>query len=401
MNTPLKGIVVIELGGLAPVPFCGMILKDFGARVIRVDRMVGGVVSFSETDQLDRGKESIAIDVKSSVGKELLISIIEKADVLLDPFRPGVLEKLGLGPQILQQRNPRLVVARLTGFGQSGPYSKMAGHDINYIALSGSLSLFSGSNNNNNNTADSPPSFPVNLLGDFAGGGQACAMGILLALIERNSTGKGTVIDCSMVDNVAYLSSFVYNLKNKGMFWTSTRGKNMLDGGCHYYQVYRTKDNKFISVGCLEPQFYKQLLKGLDLDTKIDLPDQHDESEWPSMIKLFQEIFLNKTRDEWESVFINSDACVAPVLELEELNTHPHCKSRNLIISDAQGNQSITRPFIAPNTSFVALSPISKPGSNTLSIIQEFTNYTQSQIRDLEINGIIPTPTTTTLVSKL
>ncbi|KAF2078108.1 hypothetical protein CYY_000579 [Polysphondylium violaceum] len=400
MYTPLKGVVVIEMGGLAPVPFCGMVLRDFGARVIRVDRMVEGVVSYSVTDQLDRGKESIALDLKRQQGKELLLGLVDKADVLLDPFRPGVLEKLGLAPSVLQQRNPRLIIARLTGYGQldsKNPYAKMAGHDINYISLSGSLGLFGGGGNG---TLSSPPSFPVNLLGDFAGGGQACAMGILLALLERSSTGKGRVIDCAMVDNAAYLTSFVYNLKKRNMFWTSSRGSNMLDGGAHFYQVYQTKDDKFVSVGCLEPQFYKQLLEGLKLDAG-SLPDQNDASEWPAMIKLFQGIFKTKTRDEWESVFINTDACVTPVLELEELSTHPYCKSRNLIVTDSLGNQSITRPFSSAPNSFTPPPPISTPGSDTIPVLQEFCCLSSTQISDLASHHIIPLENNTRLHAKL
>ncbi|GAM23753.1 hypothetical protein SAMD00019534_069280, partial [Acytostelium subglobosum LB1] len=320
---PLDGVIVLEMAGLAPVPYCGMILADFGATVIRVDRVVNGEAVATPFDHLTRGKQSIAIDLKSAQGRELLATLAQRADVLIDSFRPGVMEKLGLGPQQLMINAPRLIYARLTGFGQTGPYSKMAGHDINYIALSGALSLLGRHNEN--------PLFPSNYLGDFAAGSLLCALGIVLALVERSSSGRGKLIDASMMDGAAYLSTFMWQLKKKGGMWDGERGTNMLDSGAHYYEVYKTRDGRYMSVGAIEPQFYECLIKGLGLDGRTDLPEQNDQAEWPRMKKLLQEIFMTKTRDEWESVFFGTDACVAPVLELEELPSHPQSKARSLM----------------------------------------------------------------------
>src|SRR5215469_14929231 len=261
----LEGIRVIEMAGLAPAPFCGMILADFGADVVRVDRIGAGSV-----DQLARGKRSVAVNLKSPEGVETVLRLAERADVLLEPYRPGVMERLGLGPEVACGRNTRLVYARLTGFGQDGPYANMAGHDINYIAISGALSLLG--------RKGEKPLAPVNLLGDFAGGGMLCALGILLALLERNTSGRGQIVDAAMVDGAAYLSTFVYKFRNNGM-WRDERGTNMLDSGAPFYDTYQTKDGRYMSVGAIEPQFYAALLKGLGLDAAT-MPHQMDQLKW-------------------------------------------------------------------------------------------------------------------------
>ena len=249
----LQGIRVVEMAGLAPAPYCGLILADFGAEVVRVDRVGAGSM-----DQLARGKRSVAVNLKSPEGVETVLRLMETADVLLEPYRPGVMERLGLGPDVACARNPRLVYARLTGFGQDGPYAPMAGHDINYIAISGALSLLG--------RKGEKPLAPVNLLGDFAGGGMLCALGICLALLERTHSGKGQVVDTAMVDGAAYLATFVYKFRNSGM-WRDERGTNMLDSAAPFYDTYRTKDGEFMSVGAIEPQFYAALLKGCLLYT--------------------------------------------------------------------------------------------------------------------------------------
>ena len=301
----LQGIRVVEMAGLAPAPYCGMILADFGADVVRVDRVGAGSM-----DQLARGKRSVAVNLKSPEGVETVLRLVEKADVLLEPYRPGVMERLGLGPDVACARNPRLVYARLTGFGQDGPYADMAGHDINYIAISGALSLLG--------RKGEKPLAPINLLGDFAGGGMLCALGIALALLERAHSGKGQVVDAAMVDGAAYLSTFVYKFRNAGM-WSDERGTNMLDGGAPFYDTYRTKDGQYMSVGAIEPQFYAALLKGLGLDA-----GDHAASAGPVAVARrprtrFAEIFASKTRDEWCAIFDGTDACVAPVLGLGEV----------------------------------------------------------------------------------
>src|SRR5215468_524844 len=280
----LEGIRVVEMAGLAPAPFCGLILADFGADVVRVDRVGAGSV-----DQLARGKRSVAVNLKSPEGVATVLRLIERADVLLEPYRPGVMERLGLGPEVACARNPRLVYARLTGFGQDGPYANMAGHDINYIAISGALSLLG--------RKGEKPLAPVNLLGDFAGGGMLCALGIALALLERGRSGKGQVVDAAMADGSAYLSTFVYKFRNAG-FWRDERGTNLLDGGAPFYETYRTKDGQYMSVGAIEPQFYAALLQGLGLDPAA-MPQQMDQASWAATAARFTEIFASKTRDEW------------------------------------------------------------------------------------------------------
>ncbi|KAI8850308.1 CoA-transferase family III domain-containing protein [Chytridium lagenaria] len=300
---PLAGIKVLELAGLAPAPFAGMMLADFGADVIRVDR-----IASSTTDVLGRGKRSISLNLKSEEGRETLKKMMAQADVVIDPFRPGVLEKLGLGPDTILKLNPKCVFARLTGFGQYGDFANMAGHDINYIAISGALSAIGRAGEN--------PMFPANLLGDFAGGGMLCVVGILISLIERQRSGLGQVVDAAMVDGSNYLSAFIIKMRHLGL-WNAPRGKNVLDSGAPFYETYRTKDGKFLAVGSIEPQFYKVLLKGLNVD-KSELPDQLDTDSFDQVKAKFTEIFLTKTRDEWTKIFNKTDACVTPILEWDE-----------------------------------------------------------------------------------
>ncbi|KAJ3131663.1 hypothetical protein HK101_004688 [Irineochytrium annulatum] len=306
-----------------------MILADFGADVIRVDR-----IAESTTDVLGRGKRSVALDLKSPSGLAVLLALASKCDVLIDPFRPGVLEKMGLGPDVVLKANPRCIFARLTGFGQKGPYARMAGHDINYIAISGALAAIGRAGEN--------PIFPANILGDFAGGGMLCVMGILLALFERNKSGLGQVIDSAMVDGASYLSTFIMKMRQRGV-WNAPRGENMLDTGAHFYETYRTKDGKFMSVGSIEPQFYKLLINGLGLDPST-LPHQMDPNAWPEMKTKFRDVFLTKTRDEWVTIFDGTDACVAPVLEWDELMTIAHNRDRGLLVKDAESGDFEPRP---------------------------------------------------------
>jgi alpha-methylacyl-CoA racemase len=329
----LEGIRVIEMAGLAPAPFCGMVLADFGADVVRVDRRGAGSM-----DLLARGKRSVAVDLKRPEGVEAVLRLAERADVLLEPYRPGVMERLGLGPEVACRRNSRLVYARLTGFGQDGPYASMAGHDVNYIALSGALSLLG--------RKGEKPLPPVNLLGDFAGGGMLCALGICLALLERSRSGTGQVVDAAMVDGAAYLSTFLYKFRNAGM-WRDERGTNMLDTGAPFYDTYRTRDGHYMSVGAIEPQFYAALLKGLGLDP-ASMPQQMDQASWPATTARFAELFAGKTRAEWCAIFDGTDACVAPVLGLGEAHEHPHNRARHLLLTDRHGRHE---PAPAPRLS--------------------------------------------------
>ncbi|KAF8947227.1 hypothetical protein BGZ47_009950 [Haplosporangium gracile] len=308
--TALAGLKVIEIAGLAPAPFAGKVLADFGADVVRVDRSTSAM----NLDVLAQNKRSIALNLKSSAGIEALIRLCEKADVVIEPFRPGVMERLGLGPEVLLKRNPRLIYARMTGFGQEGHYAKMAGHDINYLAISGVLNTLG--------KHDEKPAFPINLLADFAGGGLMCALGVLLALQERTKSGKGQVVDAAMIDGVNYLGSFVYNMHKAGALFQTPAGTGQLDGGSHFYDTYKTKDGLFMAVGAIEVEFYKLLLKGLELDEEKDkLSEQMDSSNWPKMKALFTKIFLSKTQAEWVKIFDNTDACVTPVLDYYSMPT--------------------------------------------------------------------------------
>ncbi|GAA98246.1 uncharacterized protein L969DRAFT_102093 [Mixia osmundae IAM 14324] len=344
MGRPLDGLTVLEFAGLAPGPFAGMVLADFGARVIRVDRPGTNFNS----DTLCRGKESISISPKSASGKEILLDLIKPnqqgwkgVDVIIDPFRPGVLERLGLGPDVLLAANPGVVVARLTGYRRTGEYAKMAGHDINYIALSGVLSMLRPSQ------GKSAPFPPANLLGDFAGGGLMCVLGILLALIERTRSGQGQIVEADMITGTRYVSSFPLMLSklSVGMpIWSEKAGDNVLDGGAPWYGVYETRDGKYMSVGAIESQFYEEFLQIL-IKSLLDSPPpkdsltptaapapsnyrypspatQHDRSTWPELRTFFTTAFATRTRDEWTSVFMGTDACVAPVLEKEEVSRH-------------------------------------------------------------------------------
>jgi len=369
----LEGIRVVEMAGLAPAPYCGMILADFGADVVRVDRKGGGALP-----HLARGKRSISVDLKHPDGVETVLRMLERADVLLEPFRPGVMERLGLGPEVACARNSRLVYARLTGFGQEGPYAGMAGHDINYIAISGALALVGRKGDR--------PLAPVNLLGDFAGGGMLCALGITLALLERAHSGKGQVVDSAMVDGAAYLATFLYQFRSAGM-WSDERGTNMLDGGAPFYDTYRTKDGRFVSVGAIEPQFYAALLKGLGLDAAT-MPHQLDRSHWAETAERFAAIFATRTRDEWCRVFDGTDACVAPVLELGEVANHPHNHARTLLVPDAKGQ---LEPAPAPRLSRTPGSghrPFPLPGAHTREVLQEY-GFSVDQIQSLTDAGAI------------
>ncbi|GIE98898.1 CaiB/BaiF CoA transferase family protein [Paractinoplanes rishiriensis] len=317
MSGPLDGIRVVELAGLAPGPFGCMILADLGADVVRIDRPTpGGLVS--PPGPLDRGRRTVTLDLKTSAGVAGLLRLISRADVLVEGYRPGVAERLGFGPETCEKINPRLVYARITGWGQDGPMADRAGHDIDYIALSGLLEPLG--------RAGERPHAPLNVLGDFAGGGMLLVIGVLGALLERARSGRGQVVDAAMVDGSALLSAFLHGMLANGL-WAHPRGENTLDGGAPFYDTYRTKDLGFVAVGALEPAFYAALLDGLGL-AGADLPAQYDRDGWPELRKRFTERFAERTRDEWAATFAGSDACVAPVLSPAEAPDHPHNRAR-------------------------------------------------------------------------
>jgi len=377
---PLEGIKVIEMAGLAPSPYCGMLLSDFGADVVIVDRLSKGapeIPNIMAKNPFDRGKRSMRVNLKTRSGNDIVKRMIRESDVLLEPYRPGVMETLGLGPEVALSLNPKLIYARLTGWGQTGPYSSMAGHDINYIAVSGALSLFKRKGDK--------PLPPCNLLGDFAGGGMLCAMGILLGLIERRKSGKGQVVDAAMVDGAASFLTFFYGLFANHLM-TLDIGSNMLDSGAPYYQTYETADGKYMAVGAIEGRFYAALLEGLGLDPS-SLPSQNDQKHWPEMTNRFDQVFRTKTRDEWAAIFDGKDACVAPVLELDEVRGHPHNSERELLITI----DGVPQPAPAPRLSRTpgrAVKATGPRGSTTREILAEL-GYSTKDVEDLFEKEII------------
>ncbi|XP_017886046.1 alpha-methylacyl-CoA racemase [Ceratina calcarata] len=371
---PLKGIKVLELAGLAPGPFCGMILSEFGASVIRVNKLNE---SFTN-DPLGCGKRSIALNLKTNDGASIFRNLSNESDVLIDPYRAGVMEKLNLGPKELLKTNRKLIYARLTGFGQTGPYASMAGHDINYLALSGLLSLCG--------RYDQKPTPPVNLAADFGGGGLACAFGIMLALFERNKSHIGQIIDASMVEGSAYLGSWLFRSQNIPGLWGNPRGKNILDSGAHFYDTYETKDKEYISVGAIEPQFYELFLNKLGISSD-EIP-QFDDFEGSR--NRLEEIFKQKTQAEWCAIFDGTDACVTPVLKLDNVASHPHNKERNTFTTE---NNDLVIPNPAPRLSrtpgtskWRETNP--EPGEHTTEILTEL-NYSPKEISNFISNGIV------------
>ena len=369
---PLDGIKVIEMAGLAPSPYCGMLLADFGADVVIVDRLLKGapeIPNIMGKNPFNRGKRSMRVNLKSEQGIDIVKRMIGNSDVLVEPYRPGVMEKLQLGPVDAHALNPALIYARLTGWGQDGSYASMAGHDINYIALSGALSLFKRKGER--------PLPPCNLLGDFAGGGMLCAMGILLAIIERSNSGKGQVVDAAMLDGAANLSTLFYGLLAHNLM-TLDIGTNVLDSGSPFYQTYETSDGKFMAVGAIEGRFYAELLSGLGVDPS-SLPQQFDMPKWPEMTERFAEVFKTKTRDQWAAVFEGKDACVAPVLELDEVEQHPHNKEREIIINIDDVPQPAPAPKLSrtPGRATEAKGP---RGANTEEILTDL-GYSGEEIK--------------------
>ena len=315
---PLEGITIIELAGIGPGPFCAMMLADMGADVIRIDRagaVKGGDPANPPKDTLLRNRRSIGIDLKNPDGVEAVLKMVESADGLIEGFRPGVTERLGIGPEDCAARNPKLVYGRMTGWGQEGPYANAAGHDIiNYIALAGALEPIG--------RAGGPPHPPLNLVGDFGGGGMYLAFGMVCGILEARSSGQGQVVDTAMVDGAASLINFIWGMKSMGV-WTPERGTNLLDTGSHFYDVYECSDGTYVSIGSIEPQFYAELLELSGLGAQDDLPAQMDRAQWPALSDRLAEIFRSKTRDEWCEIMEHTDVCFAPVLSPEEAAKHP------------------------------------------------------------------------------
>ncbi len=347
---------MIELAGIGPGPFCGMMLADMGAELLRIDRAgdVRDVPAGPRADILARGRRSVGVDLKNPEGVETVLRLVEKADVIFEGFRPGVVERLGLGPDVCLARNPRIIFGRMTGWGQDGPLARAAGHDINYIAMTGALHAIG--------RKGQPPVPPLNLVGDFGGGGLMLAFGIVCALVERQRSGRGQVVDTAMVDGAAALMAIIYGAQQQG-WWTDERGVNMLDGAAHFYDTYETKDGKYVSIGSIEPQFYALLLKHTGLEGE-DLPHQFDRSRWSEMHARLEAIFKQKTRDEWCAIMEGTDVCFAPVLTLSEAPRSAHAVARNAF-QDVGG---IVQPAPAPRFSRTRGElgrPPSYPGEHT------------------------------------
>jgi alpha-methylacyl-CoA racemase len=378
---PLAGYRIIEMAGIGPAPFAAMLLADMGAEVIRVDRREAADLGLPgrepKFEVLHRGRRTIALDVKSEAGREVVKRLAAKADAIVEGFRPGVMERLGLGPDVLLALNPKLVFGRMTGFGQDGPMAQAAGHDINYIALAGVLHAIG--------RKGEAPMPPLNLVGDFGGGGMFLAFGVVCALLEAQRSGKGQVVDAAMVDGSATLMALMYGMFAQGT-WKDERGVNVLDTGAPWYNTYETRDGKWLSVGAIEARFYVEFVERLGLKMS-ELPKQHDRSGWPDLKRIFAETIKSKTRDEWERVFEGSDACVAPILALGEVAQHPHNVARNTFSRRDGVLQPAPAPRFSRTVAEMGCSP-KKPGTDTEAVLTDF-GYTAGEIAALRDSGTI------------
>jgi alpha-methylacyl-CoA racemase len=370
---PLSGIRILEFQGIGPGPYCAMVLSDMGAEVVRIDRaenVRAGAPSRPSLDFLARGRRSVGVDLKHPEGVETCLRLIEGADALIEGFRPGVMERLGLGPEVCLARNPKLVYGRMTGWGQEGPLAQAAGHDINYIAVAGALEPLG--------RAGEPPYAPLNLVGDFGGGGLLLAFGIACALVERSHSGRGQVVDAAMVDGAAALMTIFHGAQQSG--WWKERGTNMLDGGAHFYEVYETRDGKYVALGAIEPQFYAELIGKLGLAGE-DLPAQLDRSQWDAMKERFRRIFRQKTRDEWCAILEGGDACFAPVLSMSECREHPHIRARSTFVEVAGAPQPGPAPRFS-RSQVAVQGPPPRPGQHTDEVLAEW-GFGAEEIRGL------------------
>jgi alpha-methylacyl-CoA racemase len=376
----LSGYKIVEFAGIGPAPMCAMLLADMGAEVLRIDRAEDaalGVALEPKYSLLSRGRKSVAIDLKRPEGVAAAMKLIEKADALLEGFRPKVMERLGLGPDECLKRNPRLIYGRMTGWGQEGPLAHAAGHDINYIALSGVLASIG--------RKGEAPVPPLNLIGDFGGGGLYLALGVVAALLEAQKSGKGQVVDAAMVDGAASLLTAVYGMHASGM-WSDNRGENMLDTGAHFYDVYETKDGEYVSIGSIEAKFYAELLRLSGLEGQ-EMPRQMNRKAWPDLKEKFAALFKTKTRAEWCKIMEGSDICFAPVLSMSEAPSHPHNQLRGTFV-DVEG---VLQPGPAPRFSRTPSKiqrPPAKPGEHTEEALREW-GFSAAELEKLRGAGAI------------
>jgi len=376
MSGPLTGLKVVEMAGLGPAPFAGMILADLGAEVIVVDRITkgGATPELVRTQIARRGKKSISLDLKQPEAVEAVLKLVEQADVLLEGFRPGVMERIGLGPDVCLARRPSLVYGRMTGWGQDGPMAQAAGHDINYIALTGALHAIG--------TADKPVA-PLNVVGDFGGGGMLLIVGVLSGVFHARSSGQGQVVDAAMTDGSALLMGMMYGLKAAGQ-WTNDRDSNLLDGGAHFYGTYECADGKWVAIGSIEPQFYALLAEKTGI--VLDPSSQMDRSTWPAMKQKLADVFKTRTQQQWCELMETSDVCFAPVLDLDEAPRHPHNLFRQTFVE----RQGVTQPAPAPRFSHtqpeIQCDPV-VPGHNTLDILRQ-AGFPDQDIERMMASGV-------------
>lgn len=381
MPGPLAGIRIVEFAGIGPGPFCGMMLADHGAEVIRIDRASGsrgGSQPVTSLDVLARGRKSIAIDLKSAEGVALARKIAASADGIIEGFRPGVMERLGLGPEELLADNPKLVYGRMTGWGQTGPYAPYAGHDINYIALAGALAHFG--------RAGGKPTPPINMVGDFGGGGMMLAFGMVSALLHVARGGQGQVIDAAMTDGTAVLMSMMHGMKAMGV-WSEDLGVNMLDTGAHFYDTYETADGKFVSIGSIEPQFYAELRRIAGLAEDKDFDAQHDRGQWGALKDKLTALFKSKTRAEWDALMEHSDVCYAPVLTMSEAVVHPHNMARGTFVEVGGAMQPAPAPRYS-GTKTTHPQPAPMPGDQTGEILHSI-GVDEAEIARLRAGGTV------------
>jgi len=375
VSGPLAGIRVVELAGIGPIQLAGMLLADLGADVARVERCGGQVYTPPRTEVLHRSRPSLAVDLRTPAGAETVLRLAERADVLIEAFRPGVAERLGVGPEACAQRNPALVYARMTGWGQSGPLAPRAGHDINYLAITGALASIG--------PAGGAPVPPLNLVADFGGGTLFLVVGILAALLERQRSGRGQVIDSAMVDGASYLMSMVYS-QYAGGLWRNERSANLLDGGAPFYGTYKCGDGRYVAVGALEPKFFAELVAVLGLQ---DVPAQHDREAWPRMREMFARAFLTRTRDEWAAAFEAVDGCVAPVLDVAEAPDGAHLAARGTFTEAFGVVQAVPAPRLSRTPGRIRSAP-PNPGADSRKVLSDW-GFGKAEIDALIADGTV------------